>query len=59
MEALYTVVMDWVKILVHFGLGIILDIIVRGWEISRMRPIMTIQDAVVTRGFHLRDEHEN
>ena len=43
MEILVTVVMDWVKILVPFGLGILLGIIVRKWEINRMQPLIVFQ----------------
>lgn len=57
MGTLYKVIMDWLKILVPFGLGIILGIIVRCWEINRMRPIITFQDTLATRGYHLRDEN--
>jgi hypothetical protein len=59
METLYKVITHWLKILVPFGLGIILGIIVRCWEINRMRPIITFQDTLVTRGYHLRDENGN
>jgi hypothetical protein len=38
MEMLYSAVMDWVKILVPFVLGIVFGIIVKRYENNWMRP---------------------
>jgi hypothetical protein len=58
METLYLAVIDWLKTIVTFGLGVVVGIIVRRYEINWLRPRINIQDVVVTKRFHLKDTNE-